>query len=163
MQVEGDLRASTERDFSTLAAGFLAIASVVLIAAAVVRVFGFGGVAITSRIYAAASQSSLLPAVLAVGAVALLARRTPTSWPVTIARIAALIIIATSLYGIGYALLARHEGPQALGDTHFIALITANWSYRVGDALVFVCGGLVAIAALTLSLRSTSTQRHDGD
>ena len=155
--MQADVSLAT-RDYRTLTAGFLAIGSVLFIASAIVQVFGFHGVATGDRVYAIAELSSVIPALLAVGAVAMLGRRSSARWPVTIARIAAVIIIAASVYGIGYALFA-HVSLTSSGDSTFIAVFKENWSYRVGAAIRFAGAGLVAIGALALSLRSWSAER----
>src|SRR6476646_1906544 len=73
MQMDSELGATTGRDYWTLMAGFLGIGSVLLIAAAVVQSLGYGGASILDRLYAIAEQSSVLPPILVVGAVAMLA------------------------------------------------------------------------------------------
>jgi hypothetical protein len=160
VQPSNEIEELSGRDYWVLTAACLAVASVLLIGSAMVEVFGFDGTPIRDRIYAIAEQSSVLPPLLAVGAISMMTvRRSHARWPVTIARITAVVVIVAALYGLGYALFTHHEDPQTSGGGTYFAFVTENWGYRLSGALRFVSAGLLAIGAIVLSFRPWSVER----
>jgi len=146
-----ELTQSGGRDRWVFVSGCLAIASILVIVSGIVNVFGFQGVSVRDRVFSASESAGAFPALLAVGAVAMIrARGTASRWPVSLARAGSVIVIIATAYGLWYSLVVRTDFPAPSASPSYVAFVTENWAYRLSGVLRFVVAGVLAVGALAL-------------
>ncbi len=150
------------RDRWIFVSGCLAIASILAIASGIVIVFGFQGASIRDRLLSASEAAGVVPALLAVGAVATIrARGAASRWPVSLARLSSVVVIIATAYGLWYSLAVRTDFPAHSASRNYFAFVTQNWAYRLFGVFHFLAPGVLAVGALALSARTARVGHVD--
>jgi hypothetical protein len=142
----------------------LVVASGFVVVAALVRPLGSSGTSARDRVFEACQMLGILPASLALAAVALTALsrnrldeslRASSRRVVRGAAIIGVLIAAAALYSAAYLLLVHQRFPSTFATETFVGFATVRWAWRISGVLDALAAGLIGATTIVVARRGS--------